>query len=54
MASNGPIEPSADLRIGAAQLRQTFLALIAEDFTETQALAIIGQIIVAGVLGMRE
>jgi hypothetical protein len=42
---NGPIEPSADVRIGAAALRQTSLALVQEGFTEPQALQIIGQML---------
>ena len=50
MAGNGPVEPSADIRVGAANLRQIFIALVAEEFTENQALAIIGQMIVAGVM----
>ena len=45
--SNGPVEPSADARIGAANLRQIFIALLAEGFTESQALVIIGQLILA-------
>lgn len=42
------IEPSADLRRGAKDLRQLFIALVNEDFTEKQALAIIGHVISAG------
>lgn len=42
------IEPSADLRQGARDLRQLFIALINEDFSEKQALAIIGSVIAAG------
>lgn len=45
--SNGPIEPAADLRQLASMLRQTFLALTQEGFTEQQALIIIGQILAA-------
>ncbi|AHH98351.1 hypothetical protein [Kutzneria albida] len=45
--TNGPIEPSADLRKLASVLRQTYIALIAEGFTEHQALVIIGQILAA-------
>lgn len=40
-----PIEPSADLRHMASTLRQTYIALTAEGFTETEALLIIGQIL---------
>lgn len=43
--SNGPVEPSADLRTMAQFLRQTFIALTLEGFTEQQALTIIGQIV---------
>lgn len=41
------IEPSADLRILANALMQTYVALTMEGFTEDQALVIIGQIIAA-------
>lgn len=49
--SNGPIEPAADKRQAAHELREMFLALIQEDFSEQQALVIIGQILAAGVKG---
>lgn len=45
--SNGPIEPAADLREMASILRQTFIALKQEGFTEQQALIIIGQLLAA-------
>ncbi len=44
---NGPTEPSADLRELASILRQTFVALTMEEFTENQALVIIGQMLAA-------
>lgn len=37
-----PVEPSADLRQFASTLRQMYVALLAEGFTENEALAIIG------------
>lgn len=40
-----PIEPSADLRQAAKGLREMYVALIEEGFTETQALVIIGQMV---------
>lgn len=43
--SNGPIEPSADLRAFARMSYEMFVALAAEGFTERQALTIIGQVI---------
>jgi hypothetical protein len=49
--NQSPIEPSADQRTGAKQLRGMFLALVAEGFTEQQALAIIGQAMVANAMG---
>ena len=42
-----PIEPAADIRQMANALRQVFLALMAEGFTEQQALVLIGQILAA-------
>lgn len=47
MTPNAPQEPSADLRTTANMLRQTFVALTNEGFTERQALVIIGQILAA-------
>lgn len=46
--TNGPIEPAADKRQAAYELRQMYLALTQEGFTEREALAIIGQILAAG------
>jgi hypothetical protein len=43
--TNGPTEPSADLRTMAAFLWQTYVALTLEGFSEQQALTIIGQIV---------
>lgn len=45
MAANGPIEPSANMREMANNLRQMYLALVYEGFTEQQALIVIGQIL---------
>ena len=45
--SNGPIEPSADIRAAAHAVREVYLALLQEDFTESQALVIVGQILQA-------
>lgn len=46
--TGGPTEPSADLRQMASFLRQTYVALVAEGFTITEALTIIGSIIASG------
>lgn len=46
-AGGGPQEPSADQRMAASQLRGMFLALIAEGFTEYQALVLLGQVLLA-------
>lgn len=48
-----PVEPSADLRTVAHTLRETFVALTAEGFTDQQALVIIGQILAAGIAGQQ-
>lgn len=45
--SGVPMEPSADLRQMANMLRQMYIALTAEGFSEQQALIVIGQIIAA-------
>lgn len=47
MATNGPIEPAAELRVFATTLRQLYLALMQEGFTEREALVIAGQSIAA-------
>jgi hypothetical protein len=47
MSGSIPIEPSADMREMAIQLRQTYVALTLEGFTTQEALTIIGQIISA-------
>lgn len=44
---NGPIEPRADLRAAANDLRQLYLSLIQEDFSESEALTLIGHILAA-------
>lgn len=41
-------EPAADLRQAASALRQMFVALVQEGFTEKQALIIVGQTLQAG------
>lgn len=48
-----PMEPSADLRMVANALRQMFVALVSEGFTEPQALGIIGQVIAANNPGSK-
>jgi hypothetical protein len=45
------IEPSSDIRQLAALLRQTFIALQDEGFTEKQAIAIIGEILASQMGG---
>lgn len=47
--TNGPVEPNADMRVFASHIRQMFIALIQEGFTETQALIICGNVISAGM-----
>lgn len=41
----GPCEPSADLRQAASAMRQMFVALVNEGFSEDQALQIIGHVL---------
>jgi len=43
-----PVEPSADLRTFANFLHQAYVALVAEGFTEKQALAVLGTVISEG------
>ena len=40
-----PIEPAADVREAAHKVREIFVALIAEGFSEPQALSIIGHVL---------
>lgn len=47
MSSDDQVEPAADLRLMASMLRQTYLALVREGFTEQQSLTVIGQMILA-------
>lgn len=47
MSENGPIEPSADIRMAAHAVRELFLALTMEGFDERQALIVVGQVIAA-------
>ncbi len=51
MPTNGPREPSADMRYAAKALREMHIALVNEGFTEEQALAIVGQILAARMPG---
>lgn len=51
--SNDPVEPSAEVRASAHQLREIFVALIAEGFTKDEAVAIIGKIVSAGIQGQQ-
>jgi hypothetical protein len=41
------VEPSAEMRRAAHMIRETFAALLAEGFSEQQALVIVGQILSA-------
>jgi hypothetical protein len=49
VTTNGPIEPAADYRAMAYTVRQMFLALVQEGFSEQQALVIVGSIIAASI-----
>lgn len=46
-------EPAADLRTSARQLREYYIALVREGFTESEALQIIGMVL-SGLQGGRE
>jgi uncharacterized protein YoaH (UPF0181 family) len=46
-----PIEPSADLRKFASMLRQMYIALTSEGFSNTEAFAIVAEIIRANIGG---
>jgi hypothetical protein len=47
MVDNGPVEPAAGARQAAHAIREIYLALMQEGFTERQALVIVGQAIAA-------
>jgi len=49
--TNDRVEPSAEVRQSAHQLREIYVALIAEGFTRDEAVAIIGKILAAGIQG---
>ena len=42
---HAPLEPSSDLRIAANAMRQMYVALVNEGFSEEDALRIIGYIL---------
>lgn len=46
---NFDVEPSADTREAAHGVREMFVALVMEGFTENQALIIVGQILAAAI-----
>lgn len=48
MVDSGGVEPSADIRKAAHQLREMYIALLLEGFTEPQALRIIGYAMSSG------
>lgn len=45
---NSRVEPSADKRQAAHELREIYVALVAEGFTVHESLTIIGQILASG------
>jgi hypothetical protein len=47
LTQNAPQEPTAAISEAASAVRQMFIALVNEGFTEHQALVIIGQILAA-------
>ena len=47
MSMNGPREPAAAMRVAAATVREMYIALIHEGFTEDQALRVVGHILEA-------
>lgn len=49
--ANSEMEPNAELRQMAAQLRQMYVALTDQGFNDQQALVIIGQVLSAGQKG---
>ena len=44
------MEPAADLRQSANMMRQVYIALVDEGFSEQQALVILGQMLSAAIL----
>jgi len=47
--TNGPVEPTADERVGAAAAFRLFVALQQEGFSESQALTILGTMLTAQI-----
>ena len=44
---NSPVEPRTEIQTAAHVVREIYLELLTEGFTEQQALVIVGQIILA-------
>jgi hypothetical protein len=41
------VEPRAEIRVAAHELRELYVALLAEGFTEGEALTVLGHIVVS-------
>jgi hypothetical protein len=54
VTGNAPQEPTAEIRTAASFMRQWFVALANEGFSENQALVIIGQMLAAGARGQTD
>ncbi|MFJ1539284.1 hypothetical protein ACIODS_12145 [Micromonospora chalcea] len=48
------VEPASDIRQFASVMRQMFVALRNEGFSDREALSVIGQVIAANISGGRE
>lgn len=46
-----PIEPRGEIRTAIHAIREVYLALLAEGFTEAEALTIVGKMLQAAMLG---
>lgn len=48
MVDSGGVEPSAEIRAAAHQLREMYVSLLMEGFTEEQSLRIVGYALSSG------
>lgn len=51
---NAPYEPTADMRQLAKMMRDMYQALLAEGFSDRQALSVLGEVVTASIRGQQK